>query len=458
MNLPLASRIVVCGALLLAGNSSQALAQIAPPSRGSSNAVFGRPSGRTSTEPRIDLQGSLYGGYDDDIAAALSGRPGTSRPTNSQGGVMTGGSTSLTFSRPGQRGSFATSVRAGINQFPKANTTATNYGASAVFDRQVSRRTSLGLTGRFEYAPYYGLGTRLFANQSDIGLPGLDDGLQDFDQISADAYLQQYQARFNREVSNRSSITASYRFRNTDFGTVSRDLTVHDGAVTFNHDLARYMTLRLGYGYTQSLHQTTSQDDNRYGFHRIIASVDYNRSFSISMTKRTQASFGFGSSVGQQTRFEGDVTGREPGTDPRLYVTGNAQLSHDMARTWNSALTYTRALRIVDGFAQPQLVDSVIASVAGLMTRSIDFSAFARYGTGQSVTADQQRFHQSQATAQVRLALNRRISLFSQVFYSRFDSRFSFALGDLFPQALSRYGARVGINLWTPLLNARGAL
>ena len=57
----------------------------------------------------------------------------------------------------------------------------------------------------------------------------------------------------------------------------------------------------------------------------------------------------------------------------------------------------------------------------------------------------------------LRLALNRYLSLFSQVFFSHFDSAFALTLNPGVPQALSRYGARAGINLWSPLLNTRGA-
>ena len=215
------------------------------------------------------------------------------------------------------------------------------------------------------------------------------------------------------------------------------------------------MTLRLGYGYLQSQHERIGQRSQPYGFHNIIASVDYDRGFSLNMTKQTQFTFGFGSTVGQETRL--DASGAQQQSVPRIYLTGNAELSHDMGRTWTTAIAYSRALRIVDGFGEPQLVDSVVATLGGLVTRRLDLSSFARYGTGLPVSGQSQRFQQTQATVQVRLALNRYLSLFSQVFFSHFDSAFALTLNPGVPQALSRYGARAGINLWSPLLNTRGA-
>ena len=220
--------------------ATSALAQIAPPGRVSSNAVFGRPANQAGDAPTLDLTGSLYGGYDDDIAAALSGRPTAGRPTNSPGGALTGGSTSLNFSSPGPRTTLSTRGRANINHFPTTGATSAAYAADLNLGHQVTQSLGLELAGRVEYAPYYGLGTRLFAPVTDFGLPVVDDGLQDLDQISASAYIHYYHVGVNHQVSRRASVDAVYRFRRTDFGSVSRDLAAHDATVRLSRQLARF--------------------------------------------------------------------------------------------------------------------------------------------------------------------------------------------------------------------------
>ena len=189
----------------------------------------------------------------------------------------------------------------------------------------------------------------------------------------------------------------------------------------------------------------------RFDTGNIIASLDYDKGISLTMTRRTTVSFGFGTGVAQQKRLAEDTgTSRS-----RLFLTGQASLLHQMGRTWTTEVGYTRGLRLVDGFAEPVLTDSLFASVGGLLSRRIDVGAFTRYGHGSRVSSPESAsFDTLQTTAQIRFALNRQVSMFSQVYYNLYESRGRQRVLPVFlPDYLSRVGVRVGLSLSTSLLN-----
>ena len=383
------------------------------------------------------------------MAGLIGVDPQATQPGTGQGGTLTGGSTALSYARAGARWSTNVAGRANVNHSPTiGDSTTAGYAARGIATGQLGRSTQVRLGGRIEYSPRYGLGTRLFESSDLNGIPILNNGVQDVDPLALTALYHFTQATVSQDLTRRSSVNISYQLQQTDFSSHPADQTVQTGQAYYRYDFAQGTSLSLGYGYIESSYERFGAADTTYGFHEIIANLNHSRAFSL--TRATTFSFGVGSALAQPAVDRASGASR---SRMRLLATGTALLDHQIGRSWSIGISYARALQFLDGFTEPQLTDTVMATLGGLVSRGIDVSASVGYGRGSPASGAAGTFDTYQAVAQIRFALNRHASFFSQYFFNRYGS----SRGDVNPlfglrQDYGRHGARVGLDLWAPLL------
>ena len=432
---------------LVLGQAASVAAQLAPPNRATSNGVF-RGGMSASDRPSLGLSGSVYGAYDNDIVAQLTNTQISGRDAQ-RSGPLYGGGIGLQYRRPG-RVDFGASARTGLSYVPDLpNPSATSYGVGSNISMPLTRSLGFQASGRFEYAPRYSLASRLFEPVDEGVLPPLDDGFAGIEPLPLESYRQHLRVGLNQGVGRRGSIGIGYRYHGADFTGVDRDLDAHQANISYRHEIAQDLSARVGYGFQQSRHQN-GPVTNTFESSNIIASLDYDRGLTLSMTRRTFVTFGFGTGVAQRGSLE-EQAGQG---DSRLFLTGRVSLLHEMGRTWSTEVGYSRGLRFVDGFAEPLLTGNLIGRVGGLITRRLQFGAFTRIGRGSGVSTERSAFNNIQSSMQLGYGLSRFASMFAQVYHTWFEARGrSFDFPVLVPSSLNRLGVRVGVSLGTPLLN-----
>ncbi len=159
----------------------------------------------------------------------------------------------------------------------------------------------------------------------------------------------------NQNLSRRTTVSFSYYASEADGGGESDagiDRWTGGFLGSLRHAVGRDLGVRIGYGLDTAEYQPSDAAPAvKVRRHRIDLGVDYGRSLSIS--RRTTLSFSTGSMV---LADEGHH---------RYEIVGSAVLRHQMGRTWQSSLEYTRDAGFLDVLTKPAFVQSLTSTVSG---------------------------------------------------------------------------------------------
>jgi hypothetical protein len=98
--------------------------------------------------------------------------------------------------------------------------------------------------------------------------------------------------------------------------------------------------------------------------------------------------------------------------------------------------------------------DAVAAGVEGLLTERIDVGLQAGLSRGDVFGADRETYEAATGTLRLGVALSRVLAVFSELYYYRYLG----TQGALIIETsggLERYGVRVGLGLWLPIIRER---
>jgi hypothetical protein len=412
-------------------------------------------SGRTGA----DISGSLYGAYDENLGATLPGR--AADPRYQKSGWYAGGNSRFNFNWRGERASFNGWGGASANYYPEARNDVFNrdplvptYTGGVGFQRPLGRRNTVNASFTAGYSPYYLNG--FFADVPSLDpLPAppveVDPGVN----VSGGT-LARYSTAvgLTRELSRKSSFSLNYGYNFTDYADTSRRQTQQHGGAQFRRQLTQHATLRLGYSYRDATSELTDaligDTATHREMHNVDAGVDYNRSFTLTSSRRTTVSFSTGSAFFTGRSLAEDGFSEQSRT--RFFVTGNVSLVHEMGRTWRLAAVYSRSAGFSDLVFEPLTSDSVSASLSGLIGRRNEVSV---RGSTSSGTVGSGRpdsdFQSYNAQAQWRRAITRFLAAQVSYLYYVHDFAQSVALPLGFPHATNRHGVRAGVTVWFPL-------
>jgi hypothetical protein len=179
-------------------------------------------------------------------------------------------------------------------------------------------------------------------------------------------------------------------------------------------------------------------------YHNLDVGVDYSRALSFS--RRTTVSFATGTTAitdGQSTHYQ---------------AIGNAQLNHEIGRTWRATISYDRAFQFVDTLLEPVFYDAASAGVGGLVNRRVRVQLNARASLGRIGVGSYRvnnDFDTYQGIATVAIALSRYIDfgVDYSIYRYRFDSGAVLPIG--IPRNIERQSVAAHIDVWAPLYSRR---
>lgn len=446
-------QLIVASAIAVAS----AAAAVPVSAQGSSSTIpakanVAEPATPSERSHSLTLSATAAQAYDDDVPREVAGVVDPS--VVNVGGHSTMFSGGLDYSmRMGQ-------MRAGVN----ADTSyryyasvdefkALSHSAAVGLSGPVSRRTSLFVSQTVAYSPSYLYG--LFPQQAAEGpVPS--------EVLAPNYFIDDYESitygtngGMSRALSRRSSVTVSGDLTGTRFlkETASqRNLRVFGTSARYTHGLARNSSLHAGYRYRQGdfNYSYTGLSTEPSAEHTFDVGIDYSR--PLSRTRRVSVGASLGPSILTMPSALSSTTGVSGHTHSGL--AGQASISFQMSRSWLARGNYRRGVEYVAGLVQPVLADSASASVAGFLTRQMEFTSSFGYSNGHSA---QIRTGQIYATytgdMKLQYALNGKFALFAEYlyYYYQFDTRAQ--LAPTVPVGLERDGIHAGITLRVPIIS-----
>jgi hypothetical protein len=239
-----------------------------------------------------------------------------------------------------------------------------------------------------------------------------------------------------RKFGEKTELTLNYGGHYTQVFT-AQDFHTQRASFLVNRALNRDFSLRVGYAYGTS---TTFDDPTAVPIRNndIDLGIDYGRAFLPS--DRTSFTFSTGSTI------VSSIEGRH------LRFIGSGRLMTRLSPLWTAHLSYLRGVEVPDGSIHPFYSDTVGAALTGFVNRRISVRVEPSYAHGVVGSLGTNSYDSYMSTARLDFALNRRLALFTEHLYYRYQFENGIGLPGQLPSGLNRQTVRVGLTLWTPLV------
>jgi hypothetical protein len=419
-------------ALVAVSCAAPAFAQAVRPER-PYRGLFG--SGSSDTEQALSVAGSLGAGYDDDLAAnARGGNTANGGDAAPQSGSLGSGSAALNYLLNRGPVNLTALLGTSARYYPDAaESTVRSTQGLLTLGTSLGERTSLSASTTVTHQPYgFAL---LFPTLPTTEPTPVAPDLGPIAPVGGDTSYMAWSVGtgLSRSLSRRSTVSASYNYRQTDDSAKARFNSQGAGG-QFAYTIARGFSLRLGY------HQSRSEHEGREPivYHTIDSGVDYGRTLSLS--RRTSLTFGTGSSaIEANDRFH-------------FRATGNARLSHEIGRSWSASAAYARNVSVQESLQEPVLSDAVSVGLGGLITRRLEFRSAAHAALGNvGVAQEDTGFDNYYASASLSYAFTRFMN--GAITYAYYRHRFGndVVLPVGVSSAVNRRSVSASVSLWAPL-------
>jgi hypothetical protein len=392
--------------------------------------LFGN-SGDAQSGQSLDVNWSLIGGYDDNVATDSGA--GVEPQAMMQGTFAAAGG-GADYNVRGEHVSFGAVAATAGRYYPEFHQlSAWDATAGINLSARLGSKVTLSTAQNLRYQPYYQFGflTGLVPSDPDItrGNDEVISALRSYD----------YDGSFKAitTMGRRSSLTVDYSRRQTWFPGPQERFTWHHANARFHRSLTRNAGMRVGYGYGEAQNGVGTVG-TPIANHMFDLGVDYRRSLSFS--RRTTFGFASGSALVKEDYGE------------HFVVNADVNLTREIGRTWSASADYHRGVQFVAGFADPLYADTVQLRLGGLVNRRVDVSLVGGYSAGQvGLDADDGAYSTYTVSASARFALNRWVSFDSQYFYYRYGFDHAVVLPFGFASNMNRHGFRAGLTGWLPI-------
>lgn len=428
---------------LVAGHCAEVCAQTARDPRAAApyRGLFGGNNGPDENGQVLDFTAGLFGGYDDDLGGGQNASASDSATRASS--KYYGGQSQLRYRRQAfQKLHLEATAGASSSLYADIDDlVATSANGAFGVNWTVSPRTRLSVSQAIAYSPFYSYSLFPVAGVETPLVPvapSFDTRVTKNENITLAS-----SATFTRDLSTRLSFSAGGNYSRVDFrsAALQPDGEHYGGQARLSYAMTRRAKARLGYGYTTGDYGGTRASGLRS--HSIDIGIDYARALSFS--RQTQFSFSTGSTIYNDSRYT------------RYLVLGNAQLSHQIGRTWLANATYSRSLQLVNGFSEPFFADAVAADLNGFVGRRVVVRTTTGITWGQLGLSPDDSFNRnsktSYVTPSVQVAVTEMVALQASYFFYRYQfDPGAAALPEGFDSRRSRQGVRLGLTFWVPLV------
>src|SRR4051794_4324541 len=312
----------------------------------------------------------------------------------------------------------------------------TRYGGGMTLDSSLSPTWRLQSSNSASFSPFY----QVELTPTGAGLSTPDAPPPTDDTAVSRQHAMQYASfvGMTHTYSAQSALVFNYGLRYTQ-AFDAPDSGSQRGGIEYTHGIAKDIGLRLGYAYGVAF---TGVDPRAASIRNqdIDLGLNYGRSFSPSR----RMSFGFttGSSI----------ISSDDGAHFR--ITGSGRFSRRLAPRWTTQVLYDRGLQVPDGATRPFFSDRVLGTLSGYFSRRINLRLQPSYAHGVvGFTGKTNAYNSLTSTTRLEVAVSHRLALYAEHFYYHYAFESGVGLPPaLLTTGLNRRGARVGMMLWTPLV------
>jgi hypothetical protein len=415
---------------------AQSDAQPRPEFRG----LFG-PEQSAQTRPhRLDLAFSVYDAQDDNTFLATD--TDVLDPALQAGQWYSGATAALAYGRRARRSQLTLGAASAARYYPGLHRVVSmRHSGNLGFDTTPFRDWRLQLASTASYSPFY----QVVLGPTAPAIWATETAAATDDSSVSKQQAMQYGSTIavSHSYSEKSSIVFNYGIHYTQ---VLGDTQVGGGTDSssqragglFTRRLGKALGLRLGYAYGVAV---TGEDPAAAPIRNqdIDVGIDYGRSFAL--TDGTSFSFSTGSTL------VSSAGGRLFG------VTGTGRLVQHLGRLWTAKVNYDRGLQVPHGATQPFFSDTVAVNLRGYFNRRISLAIQPTYSHGVVGIAGKTNSYDSvMSSVRLDVALGRKVALYGEHFYYRYQFANADGLPGLLTMGLRRQGARFGLALWAPLV------
>jgi hypothetical protein len=396
--------------------------------------LFG-PDDRESNRPRsLDVNWNVYTAQDDNTFLATDADV-LDTPLQANR-VYTGATIGAVYHRRPKRHALTLSgASAGRYYADLRQIVTTRYSGGMTLDSLLAKDWRLQLAETASFSPFYQIA---FTPAAADG-PVIDGAVPTADDAVARQHAMQYGsfAGLTHTISARTSLAWNYTARYTQVFAGGSDTNTQRGGVAYTHGLTKYVGLRLGYAYGATY---TSRVAPPIRNQDLDVGLSYGRAFAPS--RRTTFGFSSGSS------FVSDGDG-----SLHYVIIGSARLTRRLAPRWTSQVLYDRGLSVPDGATRPFFADTVAANISGYLTDRVSVRLQPAYAHGVvGLSGETNAYNSASSTTRLEMAISHHVALYVEHFYYRYRFASGVGLPPLLTSSVDRQGARVGLTVWTPLV------
>ncbi len=423
----------VAVALFLTAASGSDAQTLDAPSRRPSQGLFGLGPQRDQS---LDLSLSVLGTFDDDVVGADNAR--VSDPVARQSGSYGGVSTKVAYVKKSKHVEFGLSQGSAARYYPTLRDLVAVQHSAAVGTSLHFGATRVTISQTLAYLPWFAFisAPRLFR----ADLADLPPAISDAAIVRREERLYGSSVGLTQALGGRTSLSFSASRQSADFVDGSTGLKSASVGGRVSRNLTRDVSLVAGYSYQQGTYRQASTAPQVTRLHNIDLGIDY--SHALGRTRRTTIGFTTGATAVEDT-----------GRTAQYRLTGSARLNREIGRTWHATAAYNRGVGFIDGFQQPFFSDAFAATVGGTVKSTVELSLAGSYSTGyMGLAASSNKSSNYNSSARVRVALSSFAAISGEYVVYHYGFEGAAALPEGVPPSLSRHGARIGLDLWIPLI------
>jgi hypothetical protein len=384
----------------------------------------------------LDVSLLALGAYDDDLFAGDSGT--LTQPGAPQGGTYEDLSVDVMYSHRFQRGEFAVSEASALRYYNAGTDLTSTQHAFTVGGGLHFHRTQLTVSESVQYLPFFTYSNSPQLFETAVGAP--PTSIVDLATVPRETRFWMSSVALTQQIGSRASLTGTVDLRQNKYPDEQSSQTTEGAGLRFAYKLSRDLSFVLGYTYQSGSYVQSQLPTAVVHLNNMDTGVDYNH--AIGRTRRTTIGFTTGTAMVQDLY----------GTTQRQ-LTGSARLNREIGRTWHATAMYRRSFSLIDGFQQPVFADALALDLGGTLQRRISLSLTGSYSQGQmGFNVSASPVDNYTGSARARFALSRLVSLSTEVaFYNyRFGEGVIMPIG--VPRDLDRRTAKIGFELWLPVI------
>ena len=339
--------------------------------------------------------------------------------------------TALSYERNGDRADFLVGGGTTLRQYADTqNRLVASHQVGSTLNASVTSKVTLAANGGFNSAPFFLITPFAGFEGATAAIAADEYGVVPKENRTLDGTVT-----VTDQFAKRSNVGGSFAWRTTQFpADAQADVDTWSARGTFVHRLTRSLSFESAFGREEARYKLTSLppivNDT------IDVGLEYGK--EVPLARRTSFSFSVTPSMLRQA------------ASTNFRLNGNAQVRRGFGRTWSSSLAYTRGTEFVAGITAPLFWDALTASINGLLSTRVEWSARVGAAHGEEGSGLRGKVTEYTGTSRLTIGITHKMAAYGQFTYYHHEippGLTAFELRSL----IARQRVSAGITLWLPL-------